>query len=69
MTEDETVGQHHQLNRHELERTLGDSEGQRNLADCSPWGYEQSDATAIEQQQQKNSEIPRKVVYVCVCAC
>ena len=30
--EDEMVGWHHQLNGHESEQTLGDSEGQRSLA-------------------------------------
>ena len=29
MTEDEMVGQHHQLNGHEFELTPGDSEGQK----------------------------------------
>ena len=33
------VGWHHQLNGQELEQTLGDSEGQRNLACCSPWDH------------------------------
>ena len=28
LTEDEMVRQHHQLNGHEFEQTLGDSEGQ-----------------------------------------
>ena len=28
MTEDEMVGWYHQLNEHEFEQTLGDSEGQ-----------------------------------------
>ena len=32
MTEDEMVGWHHQLNGHEFEQTLGDSEGQGSLA-------------------------------------
>ena len=30
--QDETVGSHHQLNGHECEQTLGDSEGQESLA-------------------------------------
>ena len=30
-TEDEMVGWHHQLNGHEFEQTLGDSEGQGSL--------------------------------------
>ena len=32
MTEDEMVGLHHGLSGHELEQTLGDSEGQGSLA-------------------------------------
>ena len=32
VTEDEMVGWHHQLNGHESEQTLGDSEGQGSLA-------------------------------------
>ena len=30
-------GWHHQLNGHEFEQILGDSEGQGSLACCSPW--------------------------------
>ena len=43
MTEDEMVGWHYQLNGHEFEQALGDSEGQGNLACCSPWGPKGSD--------------------------
>ena len=32
MTEDEMVGWYHRLNGHELEQTLGDSEGQGSLS-------------------------------------
>ena len=39
MTEDEMVGWHHLLKRHEFEQTLGVSEGQGSLACCSPWGH------------------------------
>ena len=49
MTEDQMVRQYHQLNGHEFEQTLGDSEGQGKLAYCSPWVAE-SDMTANEQQ-------------------
>ena len=45
MTEDEMVGWHHQLNRHELEKILGGSEGQGSLAFCSPWGHKELDTT------------------------
>ena len=41
-TEDEMVGWHHGLNRHESEQTLGDSEGQRSLTCCIPWGLSSS---------------------------
>ena len=37
-TEDEMVGWHHWLNGHEFEETLGDTEEQRSLLCCSPWG-------------------------------
>ena len=43
MTECEMVGWHHQLNGHESEQTLGDSEGQGSLVCCSPWGGKASD--------------------------
>ena len=39
MMEDEMVGWHDQLNEHEFEQTLVDSEGHRNLA----WGRKESD--------------------------
>ena len=45
MTEDEVVGRHHRFNGHELGQTLGDGEGQRSLACCSPWGQEELDTT------------------------
>ena len=43
--DDELLGWHHQLNRHESEQTLGDSEGQGSLACCSSWGRKKSDMT------------------------
>ena len=45
MIEDEMVGCHHRLNAHEFEQTPGDSERQRGLACCSPWGRKESDTT------------------------
>ena len=35
--EDKMVGWNHRLNGHEFEQTLGNDEGQRSLACCSPW--------------------------------
>ena len=45
MTEDEMVGWHHWVNRHEFEQTQGDSERQGNLACCNPWVHKESDTT------------------------
>ena len=42
-TEDEMVGWHHQLNGHEFQQTLGDSEGEGSLGCCSPWHHKKSD--------------------------
>ena len=43
MTEEEMTGWHHQVNGHEFEQTLKDSEGQGSLEGCSPWGHKESD--------------------------
>ena len=45
MTEDEIVGQHHQLNGLEFEHGLGVGEGQGSLVCCSLWGCKESDMT------------------------
>ena len=73
VTEDETVGWHHQLNGHEFEQTLGNSERQRSLACCSPWGHEELDMNEqlnnnlikIPEKifQQRENNIPELVVY------
>ena len=44
-TEDEMVGWHHQLNRHEFEQAPGHSVGQGSLACCSPWARKELDTT------------------------
>ena len=41
------VRQHHQLNGHEFEQTLGDSKGERSLACCGSWGCKESDVTEL----------------------
>ena len=53
MTEDETVGWHHQVSRHEFEQALGDGKGQGNLGCCSPWGHKELGMT--EQLNNKNA--------------
>ena len=42
-TEDEIVGWHHWLNRHEFEQTLGDGEGHTSLVFCSSWDHKELD--------------------------
>ena len=44
-TEDEMVEWHHQLNGHEFEQYLGDSEGHGSLVCCSPLSSKNSDTT------------------------
>ena len=51
VTEGEMVGWDHQLNGHEFEQTLGDSEGQGSLTCCSPWDRKELDTT---EQLNKN---------------
>ena len=45
MTEDEMVGQHHQLDGHEFEQAPGDGEGQGSLVCYSLWGCKEFDMT------------------------
>ena len=45
MTEDEMVGQHHQLDGHEFEQAPGIGDGQGSLVCCSPWGCQELDVT------------------------
>ena len=59
-TGDEMIGWHHQLNVHEFEQTLGDSEGQGNLAYCSSWDHKESDMT---EQRNNNNEFKNSGRY------
>ena len=43
--EDEMVGWHRRLNRHEFEQAPRDGKGQGSLGCCSPWGRKESDMT------------------------
>ena len=44
------VGWHNQLDGHEFEQALEDSEGQGSLACCSPWGVRVRHDLVTEQQ-------------------
>ena len=54
-------GWHHQFNEHEFEQTLRDSEGQRRLPCCNPWGHKESDMTL----QENKSNISRAESLCC----
>ena len=56
------VGWHHQLNGHEFEQTLGDSEGQGSLVCCSPLGHRESDAT--EGLNNNLLSLPLHILFV-----
>ena len=45
VAEDEMVGWHHGLNGHECEQTLGGSEQQESLVNCSSWAHKELDTT------------------------
>ena len=46
------VGWHYRLDGYESEQALGDSDGQRSLASCSPWDRRVGDHLATEQKHQ-----------------
>ena len=48
------VRQHHRLNGHESEQTLGDGEGQRSLEYCNSWGCK--DSAATERLRETNRD-------------
>ena len=45
VTEEEMIGWHHWLNRHEFEQALGVGDGQGTLVCWSPWGHKELDTT------------------------
>ena len=55
MTKDEMIGRHGQLSEHEFDQTLGDGEGQGNLAYCSPQSCKESDMTEQLNKNKRNA--------------
>ena len=53
------VGWHQQLNGHEFEQTLGDSEGQGSLVCCSSWGYKELDKIERPNSNKEIEEPPK----------
>ena len=62
MTEDEMVGWHHRLSRHEFQQALGGGEGQGSLACCSPWGLKELDTA----ERLNNNNFIKNVVFLMV---
>ena len=61
-TEDEMARGHRRLNGREFEQTPGDSEGQRSLVCCSPWGRKESDSTEWLNNNNNYMEGPTDLV-------
>ena len=58
MTEDEMVGWHHRLSRHEFEQALGDGEGQGSLGCCRPCSCKDSNTTErLKNNKAKSTKI------------
>ena len=57
VTENETVGGHHQIKGLEFEQTPGDSERQGILVCCSSWGHKESDTICQLNNNNKNLTI------------
>ena len=51
------VGWYHRFSGHELGQTPGDGEGQGSLADCSPWGLEESDTTWRRNNNKQSGSV------------
>ena len=51
------VGWPHQLNGHEFEQTLGDSEGQGSLVCCSPWCGKELDTTELLNNNNSTEQL------------
>ena len=56
------AGWHHWFNGHEFEHALGDSEGQENLACCSPQGRKEPDMT--EWLNNNNNDVQH--LFLCL---
>ena len=64
-TEDELVGWHHQLNRHEFEQAPGDGGGQGGLACCSSCGHKKMGMTERLDSSKKEKKPHKKLIFCC----
>ena len=63
MTEDKMVGWHHQLNGHEFEQALGDGEGLRSLACCSPAAAAKSLQSCLTLCDPRDCSLPGSSIH------
>ena len=59
-SEDEMAGWHHWCIGCKLGQTSGDSDGQRGLACCSPWGHKESNMTGWLNKNNNNLTVGQK---------
>ena len=64
-TENEMVGWHHWLDRHEFEQSPGVGDGQGSLECCSPWGHNESDTTEWLNWTELKPLLSSSVKFVC----
>ena len=68
------IGWYHCLNGHEFEHTWGDSEGQGNMACCSPWVLQRVRHNLVTEQPMSYTymhiyldvHIKIHIIYICV---
>ena len=58
--ENEMAGWHHWCNGRKLGQTSGDSDGQRGLTCCSPWGHKVSNMTGWLNKNNNNLKVGQK---------
>ena len=61
---DKVVRQHHRLNGHELEQTLGDSGGQGSLERLQSMGSQRVGYDSATEQQQRNGYNPMEKIRI-----
>ena len=66
-TEDEMVGWHHWLDRHEFEQALGVGDGQGSLTCWNPWGCKELDKNNWNDWLSLHTSIFSKILYELFC--
>ena len=73
MTEDEMVGWHYRLDRHEFEQALGVGDGQESLVHYSPWSHKESVMTEqlnwLKHFQPPKWDCEEELIERCTVSC